>query len=392
MSGIPIAAPVLTWAQHRSGRGDDEIRKKFSDWDKWLSFEKKPSFAQVEKVADFTRVPLGYFFLPVPPIEKLPIPDFRVGRSAPIEASEDLFETIYLNQRRQAWYEDYLADFGEPERLTFVGSTADFSVEKAASTISDALEYGVEKRAQFRNIDDARLYLIETFEDLGGLAVLNSMVANNTHRMLDIEEFRGFTLQSEFAPLVFVNANDTKNGQVFSLLHEFAHVWRGETGVSQGGAPLQDRDIELEKWCDGVAAEIAVPSTDLKREFSSEHELVDELERLAKRYFCSTLVVLLRLRDIGLVDRSKQEQARNLEILERKSAKGVGGDFYNSQLYKVGRTLSRAIVSDTKSGNTLMLEALRLLSFSKIQVFDKYADILPALAGGFGQQGRGGQR
>ena len=168
MSGIAVAAPVLTWAQRRSGRADDEIRKKFSDWDKWLSFEKKPSFAQVEKVADFTRVPLGYFFLPVPPIEKLPIPDFRVGRSAPIEASEDLFETIYLNQRRQAWYEDYLADFGEPERLTFVGSTADFSVEKAASTISNALEYGVEKRAQFRSIDDARLYLIETFEELGG--------------------------------------------------------------------------------------------------------------------------------------------------------------------------------------------------------------------------------
>ncbi|MGK0540491.1 ImmA/IrrE family metallo-endopeptidase [Propionimicrobium lymphophilum] len=380
MSGIAVAAPVLTWAQRRSGRADDEIRKKFSDWDKWLSFEKKPSFAQVEKVADFTRVPLGYFFLPVPPIEKLPIPDFRVGRSAPIEASEDLFETIYLNQRRQAWYEDYLADFGEPERLTFVGSTADFSVEKAASTISNALEYGVEKRAQFRSIDDARLYLIEMFEDLGGLVVLNSMVANNTHRMLDIEEFRGFTLQSEFAPLVFVNANDTKNGQVFSLLHEFAHVWRGETGVSQGGAPLQDRDIELEKWCDGVAAEIAVPSTDLKREFSSEHELVDELERLAKRYFCSTLVVLLRLRDVGLVDKKvfselyKQEQARILEILENKPAKGAGGDFYNNQPYRIGRTLSRAIVSDTKSGNTSMTEALCLLSFSRIQMFDKYAD------------------
>ena len=380
MSGIAVAAPVLTWAQRRSGRADDEIRKEFSDWDKWLSFEKKPSFAQVEKVADFTRVPLGYFFLPVPPIEKLPIPDFRVGRSAPIEASEDLFETIYLNQRRQAWYEDYLADFGEPERLTFVGSTADFSVEKAASTISNALEYGVEKRAQFRSIDDARLYLIEMFEDLGGLVVLNSMVANNTHRMLDIEEFRGFTLQSEFAPLVFVNANDTKNGQVFSLLHEFAHVWRGETGVSQGGAPLQDRDIELEKWCDGVAAEIAVPSTDLKREFSSEHELVDELERLAKRFFCSTLVVLLRLRDVGLVDKKvfselyKQEQARILEILENKPAKGAGGDFYNNQPYRIGRTLSRAIVSDTKSGNTSMTEALRLLSFSRIQMFDKYAD------------------
>lgn len=97
MSGIPIAAPVLTWAQHRSGRADDEIRKKFSDWDKWLNGEKKPSFAQLKKVAKFTRVPIGYLFLSVPPIEELPIPDLRVGRSTPIEASEDLLDTVYLN-------------------------------------------------------------------------------------------------------------------------------------------------------------------------------------------------------------------------------------------------------------------------------------------------------
>lgn len=376
MPDVAIAAEVLAWAQRRSGRDDDEIRAKFSDWDLWISEEKTPSFTEVENVSKFTRVPLGYFFLPEPPIEKLPIPDFRVGRSSRSGASADLLDTIYLNQRRQAWYEDYLADFGDPERLSFIGSAQGMSVKEAASVISHALDYGVERRAQFRSIDDARLYLVDTFEELGGLVVVNSMVANNTHRMLDIDEFRGFTLHSDYAPLVFVNANDTKNGQIFSLLHEYAHVWRGETGVSQGGAPFMEGSLEVEKWCDSVAAEIAVPSDDIVQQFRSHENLEHELERLARRYFCSTLVILLRLRDTGLFSGQNfseiydAELQRILDILEKMPAKGSGGDFYNNQPYRIGRMLSRAIIQDTKSGHTPMTEALRLLSFSKIPMFD----------------------
>ncbi|MCI2013474.1 MAG: ImmA/IrrE family metallo-endopeptidase, partial [Ancrocorticia sp.] len=150
-------------------------------------------------------------------------------------------------------------------------------------------------------MDEARAFLVAAFEELGGLVVLNSMVANNTHRMLDRDEFRGFTLQSRFAPLVFVNANDTKNGQIFSLLHEFAHVWRGESGVSQGGDPLRDRATEHERWCDAVAAEVAVPAIDLETVFDPVADLTAELDRLSSRYWCSTLVTLLRLKETGLV-------------------------------------------------------------------------------------------
>ncbi len=381
MTGISVSAPVLTWAQRRSGRTEAELRRKFSQWDRWIEAEKLPSFAQMEKIADYTRVPIGYFFLPAPPVEELPIPDFRVGRGKSVETSPELLETIYLNQRRQAWYEDYLADFGEPEPLGFVGSASAMTIAEAAQAITDALDYSLAARAKLHGVDEARAYLISAFEELGGLAVLNSMVGNNTHRMLDLEEFRGFTLHSQTAPLVFVNSNDTKNGQIFSLLHEFAHVWRGESGVSQGGDPLQDRNTDHERWCDAVAAEIAVPTKDLKRSFDAGENLTVELDRLASRYRCSTLVILLKLKETKLVANEGfavlyEKELERLQEIVANLPRGGGGDFYNNQPYRISRRLSHAIIRDTRVGRTPMTEALRLFAFKRIDTFDKYANHL----------------
>lgn len=378
MSLVDVSVPVLEWAQRRSGRRDAEMSGKFSAWPGWLKQEEKPSFADIEKVAQFTRVPIGYFFLTEPPAEELPITDFRVGRGERAPASDGLLETIYLNQRRQAWYEDYLEDFGDPDILTFVGSAQGKSPQEAATIIAEMLDFNIAKRAELRSAEAARKWLAEKFEELGGLVVFNSMVGNNTHRMLDLDEFRGFTLHSLTAPLVFVNSGDTKNGQVFSLLHEFAHVWRGESGVSAGGHPLTGRENRVEQWCDSVAAEIAVPAADLKETFNPFADRTRELERLSARYLCSTLVILLRLADLSLINRngfdeSYQEELRRVLDLMAKSARRSGGTFYNVQPYRIGNKLSRAIIRDANYGRTSMTEALRLLSFRRIPMFDKYA-------------------
>lgn len=190
MSAV-IRPCVLEWAQRRGGRDDDDMRGRFANWDRWLAEEERPGFSEVEAIADFTHVPVGYLFLSEPPQEELPIPDFRAGRGPDIAPSGDLLETIYLNQRRQGWYEDYLTEFGDADPLPFVGSARHASVERAADMIRKELNYGIEVRLRMRSIDEARAHLIESFEVLGGLVVLNSIVENNAHRPLDIDEFRG---------------------------------------------------------------------------------------------------------------------------------------------------------------------------------------------------------
>ena len=388
MSEAVVQPPVLRWAQRRGGHDDGAMRNRLGNWDQWLTREKTPHFSDIARIAHFTRVPLGYLFLPEPPQEDLPIPDLRSGRGSAPAASDELLDTIYLNQRRQAWYEDHLAEVGDLAEvgaavppLPFVGSARNAGVEEAASRILHALDYGIHSRRTMGSAEQARNHLIEAFENLGGLVVVNSMVENNTHRPLDLGEFRGFTLHSTTAPLVFVNGKDTKRGQIFSLLHEFAHVWRGESAVSAGGDPMVARDHATERWCDAVAAQIAVPSDDLRRNFDPDADLTAELDRLSIRYWCSTLVILIRLRETGHVSREcfadiYADEVDRLLHLQAEVKRASGGSFYANQAFRVGRTLSRELIADTLRGATPMTEALRLLSFTKTSVFDGYADHL----------------
>ena len=162
MSEAVVQPPVLRWAQRRGGHDDGAMRNRFGNWDQWLTREKTPHFSDIARIAHFTRVPLGYLFLPEPPQEDLPIPDLRAGRgSAP--ASDELLDTIYLNQRRQAWYEDHLAEVGDLAEvgaavppLPFVGSARNAGVEEAASRILHALDYGIHSRRAMGSAERAR--------------------------------------------------------------------------------------------------------------------------------------------------------------------------------------------------------------------------------------------
>lgn len=378
MTEVSVSTPLLEWAQQRSGRNDAEMRNQFKNWDNWIRKVEEPAFADLERVAAYTRVPVGMLLLSEPPVEELPIPDFRAGRGPSRPPSGDLLDTIFLSEGRQDWYIDYLAKMGALERLPFVGSAKGLSVQQAAGKMRSELEFEIEERRAWKTDGEARSHLVDRFEALGGLVVMNSMVKNNTKRMLDLEEFRGFTLHSEYAPLVFINANDTLRGQVFSLLHEFAHVWRGSPGISAGGLPGDHRANEIERWCDRVAAEIAVPEGDLRVQFQQTADLTDELDRLASRYHCSTLVVLLKLRDHELIptkgfwDVYNAELDRLLALKEENSKKASGGSFYNNQRFRVGNKLGAAIARETLTGSLPMTAALNLLAFKSPPVFDKY--------------------
>ncbi|MCX6701383.1 MAG: hypothetical protein NTV68_15930, partial [Methanomicrobiales archaeon] len=61
----------------RSGRGEVYFAHTFPKLLKWLQGEANPTLRELEKLARATFTPLGFFFLPDPPMERLPIPHFR---------------------------------------------------------------------------------------------------------------------------------------------------------------------------------------------------------------------------------------------------------------------------------------------------------------------------
>lgn len=372
MTTVAASIPVLRWAAQRAHVHDDDLSARFRKWPLWLSGEAQPTLKQLEDFARLTHTAIGYFFLPQPPSLVLPVPDFRTLRDEIlVEPSSELLDMLYLCQQRQDWYRDYARIHGF-SLLRFVGSARSNETPKVvAQRMRAELQLSTEERRQLPTWTDALRQLITKAEDAGVMVMASSIVGSNSHRKLDVGEFRGFALADDLAPLVFLNGSDSKAAQMFTLAHELAHVWLGATGVSDteaGRVPEQ----QLERWCNQVAAELLMPLDTLRAAYQPGIPVPDEIQRLAREFKVSTIVALRRLFDAGFIDQARlwqhyrDEQAR-LRTLERRGT--GGGDFYRTLSARTSKRFARAIVTSTLEGQTLFQDAFRMLGVRKTATF-----------------------
>ncbi|WP_243118413.1 ImmA/IrrE family metallo-endopeptidase [Actinomyces wuliandei] len=208
--------------------------------------------------------------------------------------------------------------------------------------------------------------------------MVNGVVGSDTHRRLDSEEFRGFALADDVAPLVFVNGADTKAAQVFTLVHELAHLWLGHSALSDAAAGGTQGEKREERWCNQVAAQVLVPLDSLRAEWAGSHD-EDELKRLASHHKVSTLVVLTRLRDAGFLTWDEYmaqydaERQRVMGLMQTGRNRGGGGNYHHTPLRRLGHSFTRAVVSSTLEGRTTYRDAYRLLGTVKHSTFEGLA-------------------
>ncbi len=381
MVRVNVSPGMLRWARERAGRSLMDLQKSFPKLATWESNEGQPTLRQLENFANAVHVPIGYLFLPEPPVEDLPLSDFRaptnLRRDRP---SPDLLETIYICQQRQDWYREFMRTEDESE-LAFVGSvTVADDVVTCAAIIRDALGFDTAHRATLKGSDDALRLFINQAEQAGVLVMCNGIVLNNTHRILDPEEFRGFALADNLAPLVFINGADFKAAQMFTLAHELAHIWLGQTAVSDAHvAHMPDNNIE--QWCNRVAAELLVPLDKLVGVYRAGADLDVEVPRLTRHFKVSSLVILRRLLDAGHLSSETYWQAYNKELQQLRSLpKSRGGNFYSSQPVRLSRRFARALISSTLAGETLYRDAFHLLAISKTRSFHELGATLGVMA------------
>ncbi len=372
MTTVAASVPVLRWAAQRAHLDAGELAARFHKWPLWLSGDAQPTLKQLEAFARLTHTAIGYFFLSQPPALALPVPDFRTLRNEVLpEPSTDLLDTLYLCQQRQDWYRDHARMHGLPA-LPFVGSASlKESPEAVAQRLRETLSLSTEVRRQMPTWTDALRQLIAKAEDAGVMVMVSSVVGSNSHRKLNVDEFRGFALADNLAPLVFLNGADSKAAQMFTLAHELAHVWLGATGVSDaqvGQVPEQ----QTERWCNQAAAELLMPMAELRAAHERDAPIPDEIQRLAREFKVSTLVALRRLFDSGYIGQTalwqhyREEQERLRTLKERRSS---GGDFYHSLGARTSKRFARAIVSSTLEGLTSFPDAFRMLGVRKTATF-----------------------
>lgn len=378
MTRVTIRSEILRWARDRSGLSEPDLRKRFPNLREWEIGTRQPTLKQLQGYAQATHTPFGFLFLASPPEESIPIPDCRTMADRRItRPSPNLLDTIYLCQHRQAWYQEH-ARANQLDPVEFVGTSArSDNVEEVADTIRARLNLDLEARRHCATWEDALRAFIHQADDAGVLVMCSGVVGNNTHRKLDPAEFRGFALADRQAPVIFINGADSKSAQMFTLAHELAHLWLGESALSSVEI-AQEEEQDVERWCNAVAAEVLVPLQILKRAIQPHESLDDAKARLARQFKVSTLVILRRLRDVGYITNRRffacfEEELARIAELQKKDE---GGNFYLSQSARVSQRFARALVGSTLEGQTLFRDAMKMLGISKVSTLHKLAQRL----------------
>jgi len=375
MTRAGVNPGLLTWARARAGLEPLDLQHRFPKLNAWEAGTAQPTLKQLDTFARAMHVPVGYLFLPVPPEEPLPIPDFRTMDGRAVQRpSPNLLDMVYACQERQGWYREFALATRQME-ADFVSSVSlDARPDVVAMQMAHTLSFDLEARAACRTWEEALRMFIGQADQAGVLVMVSGVVLSNNKRTLDPEEFRGFALADRRAPLVFINGADTKSGQMFTLAHELAHLWLGSSAVSNASAaPLVGYRRE-EVWCNAVAAELLVPLVALRPALQRGEQLDETLQRLARRFKVSTLVILRRLLDVGwltrpIFDAAWHAERERLRELASRSGTG-GGDFYRTTLSRVSRRFARALVESTLEGQTLYRDAFRMLGVAKTETFN----------------------
>lgn len=366
---LNIKPDIITWAIHRAGFKFQEFAERVPNVKLWIEGEKKPTVKQLEDFSKKVYLPFGYLFLPEPPQENLPFPFFRTNKAQAKSVSVNVYDTILFMQQRQDWLKDYLKDNGF-QPLAFVGNfKKSQNISQIVSDIRKTLGLAENWASRFPTWTDALDFLTHKIEDTGIIMVFNGVVENNTSRPIEVNDCRGFVLVDELAPFMFINNADGKAAQMFTIVHELAHVW---TGHSAGFdfRKLQPADDPIELLCDKVAAEFLVPQVIFSKVWNERADI-----KYAARYFkVSEIVIARRALDMGKITHKQfydfYDEYINREFIKKEN-QPPGGDFYATTKKRLSMTFAAHVYNAVKSGKLLHRDAYKLTSL-KGDTFQKF--------------------
>jgi len=361
---------IIEWAIVRNGNSLVDFYEQNPNVESWVKGEKKPTVKQLEDFTHKVHVPFGYMFLENPPIENIPLPFFRTANiNTSNKVSLNVFHTIQNIQDRQNWLTEYLNELDFPN-LDFVGKyNLSNNYKTIVNDIRNILKLELDWASKHNTWEQALDFLTNQIEEAGIIVTFNGIVGTNTRRVIDVNECRGFVLVNNKAPFLFINSADAKAAQMFTLIHELAHVWLGESAGfdNQNLIPAND---PVEILCDKVAAEFLVPEII----FMNKWEVTKDFKYLSRIFKVSQIVIARRALDLNLITKTSFLEFYNKYMDDfkfKKDNQGSGGNFYATARKRVSLRFASFVNNAVKENRLLYRDAYKLTNL-KGETYNKF--------------------
>ncbi len=369
MATAYINNKMLTWARERASLScayiAEKMKKPISTIEGWEDGKHPISFAEAQRFAGLVHIPFGFLYLDEPIEEQLPIPDRRTVGSREVDVSIELRETIDDVMLKADWYKEYAIENGFlPVELIGL-YTVDSHVDDIVSGIKKYIKVPIPPKVS--KWEGFLSSLIKEIERNGILVMKNGVVKNSTKRPISVNDFRGFCIADKYAPVIFINNNDAQSAQLFTLIHELAHLMIGESGISDISHSTNRKEEVL---CNAVAAEFLTPANVFIKNWIDDEDWSLNVQPMTKIFKVSRWVIARRALTLRLIE--EDQYTRYINSINDKSP---GGPVPYTRLQKgrVSETFARAVVSQALEGRMLLRDAQRLIGIrpSKMMEFAK---------------------
>jgi Zn-dependent peptidase ImmA (M78 family)/transcriptional regulator with XRE-family HTH domain len=372
-----ITPNVLKWARE-SARMAEEIAAakvsvtvdKLKEWENGLN---QPTIRQAQTLAKAYKRPFALFFLPEIPRDFQPLQDFRKSGSKELTTSSIFI--IREIQQKQAWISDVYSENNEV-KLPFVGR---FSVKDNPRVVANDILNTLEINPAAYKTNNPIKEWIDAAETNGIFISRTSFI--HSRMPLDSEELQGFAIADSYAPFVFVNSDDWNAPQLFTLVHELAHIWVAITGISNGIEPeIKNRDKfnQVELFCNEVAANALIPSEIILNINSSVFKNSQDIFKTAKTLGVSSFAFLVRALNLNLISLPsynslkkqadidyqeflKKEAEKKAALKLKQKEKPSGPNPYLLRLNKNSRLFTQVVLDALRSGFVQPTQASLLL-------------------------------
>jgi len=359
-----ITAKVFKWARESAKMTEEiaasKVAVSIERFQEWENGDDYPTIRQALKLAKAYRRPFALFFLPDVPNDFQPLQDFRKAGSKELSTSS-IFIIREIRQK-QAW----IADINEENNQNKVSFIGRFSLNDNPRIVAQDILNELNINPLNYKSNNPILEWIDKAESHGVFVSRASFI--HSRLKLDSNEIQGFAIADNYAPFVFINSDDWNTPQLFTFVHELAHLWIAETGISNDTEPTIKNANDynpIELFCNEVAANALIPIEFIENLDKKSFDNATEVFRNAKTIGVSSFALLVRALHLNIINLNTYRNLKHIadieyskfltieeekKIKQKQKEKTGGPNYFLLQLNRNSRLFTQTVLDAFRGG------------------------------------------